>query len=121
MLSKNAQIVMLIALAIYTAVLVLLLRKKRLALRYTLLWIFSDVLMLILAVFPGLLPRFAGLEGIYDHTNALFATVIFCLILILMSLTSAVSGMSENVKKLAQSNALLEKRVRELEQGEKKP
>ena len=121
MLSKNAQIVMLVALAVYTAALVLLLRKKRLTLRYTLLWIFSDVLMLILAVFPGILPWFAGLVGIYDHTNALFAAVLFCLILILVSLTSAVSGMSESIKKLSQANALLEKRLEDLERGESKP
>ena len=121
MLSKSAQIVILAALLVYSTVLVVLLKNKRLALRYTLLWIFSDILMLILAVFPRVLPWFAGLVGIYDHTNALFATVIFCLIMILMSLTSAVSGMSEKTKKLAQANALLEKRLRELEERESKP
>ena len=121
MLSKNAQLVMLIALAVYTAALFLLLRQKRLTLRYALLWIFSYVLMLILAIFPRILPWFAGLVGIYDHTNALFATVIFCLILIQMALTSAISGLSEKVKTMAQTNALLEKRLRELEERESKP
>ena len=121
MLSRSAQLSMLAALAVYTLVLLLMLRRKRLTLRYALLWIISDVLMLILAVFPGILPAFAGLLGIYDHTNALFATVIFCLIMILMSLSSVVSGMSEKLKKLAQANALLEKRLRELEEREGRP
>ncbi len=121
MLSRSAQLSMLAALAVYTLVLLLMLRRKRLTLRYALLWIFSDVLMLILAIFPRILPWFAGLVGIYDHTNALFATVFFCLILILMSLTSAISGLNEKVKTMAQSNALLEKRLRELEEREKQP
>ncbi len=121
MLSRSAQLSMLAALAVYTLVLLLMLRRKRLTLRYALLWIFSDVLMLLLAAFPGILPAFAGLVGIYDHTNALFATVIFCLILILMALTSATSGLSEKVKTMAQTNALLEKRLRELEERESKP
>ncbi len=121
MLSRSAQLSMLAALAVYTLVLLLMLRRKRLTLRYALLWIFSDVLMLVLAIFPGILPAFAGLLGIYDHTNALFATVFFCLILILMSLTSAISGLNEKVKTMAQSNALLEKRLRELEEREKQP
>ena len=121
MLSRSAQLSMLAALAVYTLVLLLMLRRKRLTLRYALLWIFSDVLMLLLAVFPGILPAFAGLVGIYDHTNALFAVVIFCLILILMSLSSVVSDLSEKLKRLAQANALLEKRLRELEQGEERP
>ena len=121
MLSRSAQLSMLAALAVYTLVLLLMLRRKRLTLRYALLWIFSDVLMLLLAAFPGILPAFAGLVGIYDHTNALFAVVIFCLILILMSLSSVVSDLNEKLKRLAQANALLEKRLRELEQGEERP
>lgn len=121
MLSKTAQITMLVALAFYALVLIVLLRQKRLNLKYTLLWIGSGVLMLILAVFPGILPAFAGLVGVYSHTNALFATVLFCLILILMSLTAIVSGLNDKIKTLTQANALLEKRLRELEQREEEP
>ena len=47
MLSRSAQLSMLAALAVYTLVLLLMLRRKRLTLRYALLWIFSDVLMLL--------------------------------------------------------------------------
>ena len=36
-----------------------------------------------------------------------------------LSLTSIVSGLSEKLKKLAQQNALLERRVRELEEKQK--
>ncbi len=121
MLSHTAQISMLIALAFYAAILLTLLRNKRLNLRYALLWIFSGVLMLVLALFPGILPAIAEMVGIVSHTNALFALVFFCLILILMSLTAIVSGLNDKVKKLAQDNALLEKRLRELEQREDEP
>ena len=119
MLSRTAQVTILLALAFYALLLAVLLRRKRLELRYSLLWIFSGVLMLILAVFPGILPAFARAVGIYNDANALFALVLFCLILILMSLTSIVSVLNDRLKKLTQANALLEKRLRELE--EKKP
>jgi len=118
MLSRTAQVTILLALAFYAILLAVLLRKKRLDLRYALLWIFSGILMLILAVFPGILPSFAQTVGVYDDTNALFALVLFCLILILMSLTSIVSVLSDKLKKLTQANALLEKRLRELAERE---
>ena len=119
MITTTLRAAMLIAIVIYFVLLLHLLKKKSLNLKYTLLWIFSGFLMLLLAVFPQLLNWFSGLVGIYEPTNALFAIIIFCNIIILMSLTSIVSKMNEKNKRLIQSIALLEKRIRELENGEK--
>ena len=43
---------MILAVAVYFVLLFLLLKKRSLHLKYTLLWIFSGILMLVLAVFP---------------------------------------------------------------------
>lgn len=115
MITKTFQIVMLLAVVLYFGLLFLLLRKRSLNLKYTLLWIFSGILMLILAIFPAVLDWFSALVGIYEPTNALFACVFFCVIIILMSLTAIVSKLNNRVKGLAQYIAVLEKRVRELE------
>jgi hypothetical protein len=40
------------------------------------------------------------------------------MLFILLSLTSALSAMTDKVKRLAQANALLEERIRRLENGE---
>ena len=119
MISRTLQIVMLLAVAVYFVLLYLLLKKRSLHLKYTLLWIFSGVLMLVLAVFPRLLDWFAALIGIYEPTNALFSLIFFCVIIILMSLTAIVSKQNERIKRLAQAVALLEKRVRELEKEDR--
>ena len=116
MISRTLQIVMLFAVAVYFVLLLLLLKKRSLHLKYTLLWIFSGILMLVLAVFPHLLDWFAALIGIYDPTNALFSLIFFCVIIILMSLTAIVSKQNEKTKQLAQAVAILEQRVRELEE-----
>ena len=76
--------------------------------------------MLALAVFPRILSWLAALVGIYDPTNALFAFMFFCGIIILMSITAIVSKLNEKSKRLIQSVALLEKRVRELENNHAK-
>ena len=75
----------------------------------------QKTVMLVLAVFPQILGWFAALVGIYDPTNALFAFMFFCVIILLMSITAIVSKLNEKSKQLIQSVALLEKRVRELE------
>lgn len=117
MISIKLQITMLIAVELYFLIVFRLLKKKTLNLKYTLLWLASGIIMLALAIFPQILGWFAALVGIYEPTNALFAFMFFCVIIILMSITAIVSKLNEKSKRLIQSVALLEKRVRELEDG----
>lgn len=114
-MSKTLQIFMLAAVALYFVLLIYFLRRKRINLKYSLLWLFSGIVMLLLAVFPRILDRAAALVGITSPVNALFAVVLFCVMIILMSLTAIVSRLNNQLLQLAQTNALLEKRVRELE------
>lgn len=115
MISGKLQIVILLAVLIYFVVLFYLFRSKSLSLKYSLLWLFSGILLLVIALFPELLAWFTDLVGIQTPTNALFAVVLFCILLILISLTAIVSRQTDRIKNLTQSLALLEMRVRELE------
>lgn len=116
MISNKLQIVMLLAVGFYFVILWLLLRKRSLNLKYTLLWIFSGIVMLILGIFPSILSWIAETLDVYAPTNALFAMMFFCVIIILMSLTAIVSKLNEKSKRLIQTIAILEKRLRELEE-----
>ena len=112
---------MLLAILVYFAILILLVRKNSMRLKYSLLWFFAGLVMLLLAVFPGILYGFSKLVGISMPVNALYAFMFFCVIIILVALTSIVSSQNEKLKKLTQNQALLEERIRELEKrcGEK--
>lgn len=90
-------------------------KKKMLSLKYTLLWLFSGFVMGILVLFPGLLDAFVKAVGIETPMYGLFVFAIFFILVIAMSLTAIVSKQTERIKDLAQDNAVLEKRVRELE------
>ena len=85
MLPKTLQIVLLTAIFVYYGVLVYLLRKNSLNLRYTLLWLLVGLIMLVLVLFPGILKVFADAVGIYSEMNALFAVISFCGIMLLIS------------------------------------
>lgn len=116
MITRKLQIAMLIAVALYFLIVFRLLRRRSLNLKYTLLWLLSGFIMLVLAVFPHILGWLTALVGIYDPTNALFAFMFFCVIIILMSLTAIVSKLNEKSKQMIQALALMEKRVRDLEE-----
>lgn len=104
-----------IGILVYFYILLYLIKKNRLNLKYTLLWIFSGLIMLVVVIFPTIMRSIIRLLGIASFTNGLLSLTIFFIIIILMSITGIVSKMKEDNKKLIQKSALLEKRVREIE------
>ena len=105
----------LLAIAVYFVVLIVMLRQKKLSLRYTLLWLCCGAVLLLLSVFPGLLRFVTSVLGFQVQSNALFAILFFFVLLILMSMTFIISKQNEYIKRLVQHAALLEKRLRDLE------
>lgn len=115
MMPTSLRIAILIAIVAYFVMLAVLLRQKRLALRYTLLWMLSGLVMLVLTIFPQLLFLLSTFLGIQVQSNALFAILFFCVLIILVSMTSIASKQNEYIKRLVQHTAQLEKRIRDLE------
>lgn len=115
-MSFHLQIILAIIVVVYFYIIIHLIKKKTLALKYTLLWLASGVGVGILVIFPALLDWIAKLFGISSPVNALFFIGIIFITLILLSLTAIVSKQTERIKQLAQENALLEKRLRENEE-----
>lgn len=111
------QMVLIIGIIVYFFLIFSLLKNGRLLLKYSLLWILTGVVMLVLAIYPSIMEKIVKFMGIYDAVNGLFTLVIFFVIVILMSVTSIVSKLRSQNKNLVQQVALLEKRVRDLERS----
>lgn len=92
-----------------------LIRENKVELKYALLWLFSSIVMVLLAAFPGILNWMARLIGVYDPVNALFAIILGCVLLLMISFSIIVSGNKRAEVRMVQEISLLEKRVRELE------
>jgi len=120
MISHRLQIFAVAASVIFLGVLIWLLRKNRLSLKYSLLWLFSGAVMLVLSIFPGLLDTFSRLIGVYSSVNALFAVIIFCGMILMISMTSIMSKQKAEIVRMVQEMSLMENRIRELEKGGKR-
>ena len=116
MIGGTLRTTLIIAVLIYFIVILKFLKDKALSLKYTLLWIFSGLIMGAFVIFPKLLLKIVGLVGIQSNMNGLFIFAIAFCMMILMSITSIVSRQNKKIRTLVQENAILEKRVRELEQ-----
>lgn len=117
MIPSTLRGVLIIGVIIYFVIVLMFLKKKSLALRYTLLWLAAGVVLGIMVIWPQTLVAFIHMLGISSNMNGLFILCIAFLIMILMSITSIVSKQAEKIKNLTQTVAKMEKRIRELENG----
>lgn len=117
-LPTNLRITLAIALAVYLILILIFLKNKAIELKYTLLWLLAGAAMGILIIFPDILPWFIHLIGVTDNMNGLFLICIAFLMMLLMELTSIVSRQSRKIRRLTQSQAILEREVRELKKKE---
>ncbi len=106
-----------VVLLLFTVIVFSLLRKQKLNLKYTLLWLFSDLIMIVLVIFPDLIGLVAGLLGVASIPNTVFMIAGGMGLLILLSLTVIVSTVTNRLYRLSQSVALLEERLRRLEES----
>ena len=107
--------VLLVGTVIYLAIIFMLLKKNRLSVRFSLIWLASGGVLLVFAAFPYVVYVLRDIFHMVMPVNLVF-TLLFCFVLLLLlTLSVAASGFAERIKGLAQANAILEKRVRVLE------
>lgn len=106
-----------IGIIVFYIVLFVMLKRKTLLLRYTLIWMISGLVLVIILIFPQIVMLWLPeLIGVGDPVNAIFLVFAGFSLLLSLSLTSIVSQISDKNRTLIQQVALLEKRVRELEE-----
>lgn len=107
------QIIVAIIVIIALCVIINMIRKKRLELRYALAWLIVGVGTLILDCFPIVTTRLAKMIGVASPINMLFFLGFCFSLMIIFVLTVAISRVSIRMKQLAQELALYEKKVSE--------
>lgn len=117
MLPTRLVITLLVGLLVYFFIILMLLKYKEISLKYTLLWLLSGLLLVLLVIFPSILTWLSNVLGFQSNMNGLMVMGVAFIIMIIMSLTSIVSKQSNKIRNLVQYTALLEKRIRDIEQS----
>ena len=92
---------------------ILMIRKEKVDLKYSMLWIASSAIFILLAIYPAIPKWFARLLGIYEPSNAVFLILILFEFGLNFSLTIALSKQATRLKDIAQALALIEKQNRD--------
>ena len=114
--SPTIRVLLLLGTICYLAMILFLLKKRRLTVKYAIIWLLSAVVLVIFALFPYVVLVLTDLLGMAVPSNTVFILAAAFMLLLLLGLSSAVSQFAQKITRLAQKNALLEERVRRLEQ-----
>jgi hypothetical protein len=114
-MAARIQLVAILGAGVLLLVVLELVRRRRLLERYALLWLLSAVVLLGLAAWRDGLKVISDAIGIAYPPNALFFVALGFVLLLLLHFSAAVSRLSDQTKVLAQRAALLEERLRRLE------
>lgn len=116
-MDSRVQIVVATGTLIGFAIIIDLVRRRRLLERYALLWLLSAVVLVALAAWRGGLQVVADALGIAAPTNALFLVAFAFVLVLLLHFSVAVSRLSDQTKVLAQRLALAEERLAHAERA----
>jgi len=117
MMSIRLNLFAIIGSIILLLVILELIRRKYLQERYSLIWIVTGGLFLLLSIRVEILYRISNFLGFSIPSNALFFFGVLFLILIVLGLSVITSRLSVKNKILAQEVVLLKKRVEDLEKS----
>lgn len=87
------------------------LKKGRIPIKYSLLWYFSAVVILVVALFPFIIEFFANILGFVTISNLVIGILIAILLFLTMSLTIITSGQKRKITLLIQEVSLLKEKL----------
>jgi Uncharacterized conserved protein (DUF2304). len=106
-----------IALAVLVLVIIIsLLLRRQLREKYATLWIVIGLVVLVLAIFPGLLLGLSRALGVAVPSNLIFALALVLLIGVALHLSWELSRAEDEVRRVAEDVAILRAEVEELQQ-----
>ena len=108
-MNSRIKIIVAIIIVLALSIIVNMIRRKALELRYALTWLGVGVVVLVLDLFPGLMSQLSKLMGIALPSNMLFFLGFCFSLAIIFGLTIAVSRIND----LTQEMALYMKREEE--------
>lgn len=109
MMSVKFQIILLVGIVLLLLFILNMIRKRKLELKYSLVWLIVLLLLLIIALSPEKLQEIATSLGIYSPINMIFFLGFVFSLAIIFVLTITVSRLSARIRRLAQIVAQLNK------------
>lgn len=108
-----------IAALVVLGLIIITINKKKLNIKYSIVWLLWSLLTLFLAIFPELFYEFAHFMGIEIPVNAVFLIMIGLLYMLVFYVYCMISKHNEEIIQLTYEVASLKKQLDEMKKHER--
>ena len=115
MLTRKFQIILIAGIVLILLLILNMIRKRKLELKYSLVWLIVLIFLLVFACMPEKLQEIASALGIYSPVNMIFFLGFVFSLVIIFVLTVTVSRLSARIRRLAQIVAMMNRYMGEEE------
>lgn len=109
-MSLKLRIVMFIFSLLLLLLIVRILRKDKMPIKYAIIWIFAFLLMLLVSLVPSFLTAISNLLGFEAMASMVIGMMIVILLIISIILTMIVSSQNKTITTLIQEISLLKEK-----------
>lgn len=106
-MTKELVIASIVFFIVLVCLVLYLVRKKRISVKYSLVWIIPSVILIIFTLWPGCMVAITKLLGFKTASNMVIAALIGLLLVINLSLTVIVTNQKDKIRLLIQEVSLL--------------
>jgi hypothetical protein len=117
MISFKLQIILIVSSSFTFFILINMIKKYKVELKYSILWILISLLTISFSVFPRIFYTLSNFMGVELPVNALFLTAIFACFVILFSISLVLSKATNKIKDLSQEIGILKLELEELQRN----
>ena len=110
-MSFRLQIVVIVAMALALIYLIRQIIKKKLDIKYGIIWLGMSILIMVFAIWPNLLGRLSDLMGIASPVNMLFFIGLVLQMAAIYVLSRNVGVLLDKVRRMSQEIAILNKKL----------
>lgn len=119
-MENRLKIILAVAILLFILVIINSIRKDNISLKYSLVWLASGLITIILVLVPNVLEMMSKLLGFELVSNMIYMIAIIILLVISFCFTVIVSRQTKKIRLLVQEVSLLKERVELLEDNSNK-
>ena len=108
----NLKIFLIVLIFLQFILIVSVVKRKKMTMRYASLWIFLSLIMMIVVIFPKIIFKLSDLFGFEVPSNMIFILGFFLLFYISFIITTTLSMQNRKIKLLIQELSMLKESVR---------
>lgn len=109
---NNLRILLIVFSLVLLIIILNLVSKNKVPVRYSLLWIVSAILIFIVGTFPEFVGMFTSMIGFQTTSNLVIGIILTVLLVLTLILTVIVSKQKKQIKLLIQEISMLKEKIR---------